>query len=226
VALPVIQEQGLDDPVYLFRTWLSRLLVLAPEPQRIEGDSTGESLMPDRDVSNFGAWFTGIVSEFPSAAIDFNAFVNQVMPDFNGMRNPLSPSGARSLSAYFELEKKSIETKFGCLSDGEKCFFICAAVVAANQAYGPLFCYWDEPDNYLSAGEVGHFVTSLRQSFGKGGQLVMTSHHPEAIRRFSDDNTIVMNRPNHLQPTTVRELSDYKLRGDLINALIRNDLSA
>src|SRR2546427_2982048 len=42
---------------------------------------------------------------------------------------------------------------------------VCALVLAANDAYGPVFCFWDEPDNYLAPSEVGHFVLALRKAF-------------------------------------------------------------
>ena len=113
---------------------------------------------------------------------------------------------------------------FTDLSDGEKCFFLCAAVLAANEFYGPLFCFWDEPDNYISLSEVGHFITSLRRSFHQSGQIVVTSHNPEAIRKFSNDNTLVLNRHSHLEPTVVRRLSDLSVTGDLVETLIRGDI--
>lgn len=50
-------------------------------------------------------------------------------------------------------------------SSGEKIFFLGAAVLAAQQCYPSLFCFWDEPDNYLSLSEVGHFVVALRKCF-------------------------------------------------------------
>jgi ABC-type multidrug transport system ATPase subunit len=101
---------------------------------------------------------------------------------------------------------------------------ICALVLAANRAYGPLFCFWDEPDNYLALSEVGHFVLALRKAFQSGGQFIATSHNPEAIRRFSEENTLVLYRKNHLEPTIVRPLKDLQVNGDLVGALIRGDL--
>ena len=83
---------------------------------------------------------------------------------------------------------------------------ICALVLAANDAYGPVLCFWDEPDNYLALAEVGHFVLALRKAFQSGGQFIATSHNPEAIRRFSDENTLVLYRKSHLEPTIVRPL--------------------
>ncbi|MFN9402037.1 MAG: ATP-binding protein, partial [Dolichospermum sp.] len=105
---------------------------------------------------------------------------------------------------------------FQDLSDGEKCFFLCAVVLAANKFYGPVFCFWDEPDNYLSLSVVGDFIMSLRRSFKDNGQIVVTSHNPEAIREFSDENTFFLHRKSHLEPTLIRLLNDIPATGDLI----------
>jgi recombinational DNA repair ATPase RecF len=51
-----------------------------------------------------------------------------------------------------------------------------------------------------------------------------TSHNPEAIRRFSDENTLILYRKNHLEPTRVSPLSKLQIEGDLIGALVRGDV--
>ena len=101
---------------------------------------------------------------------------------------------------------------------------ICALVLAANRAYGPLFCFWDEPDNYLDLSEVGQFVLALRKAFQSGGQFIATSHNPEAIRRFSDENTLYLYRKSHLEPTIVRPLNELQVSGNLVDALVRGDV--
>jgi predicted ATPase len=114
------------------------------------------------------------------------------------------------------------------LSDGEKCFMICALTIAANDAYGPLLCFWDEPDNFLAPSEVGLSVMALRRAFQDGGQLIVTSHNPEAIRRFSDESTLVLHRNSHLEPTLVRSVEDIRtaggVRGDFVDALLTGDV--
>ncbi|HBY58562.1 MAG TPA: ATPase, partial [Solibacterales bacterium] len=87
-----------------------------------------------------------------------------------------------------------------------------------------IFCFWDEPDNHLSLSEVSLFVSSLRRHFSGGGQFLATSHNPEAIRAFADENTFVLERRSHLEPSIVRRLSDLSVPGDLVNALIRGDV--
>jgi predicted ATPase len=146
------------------------------------------------------------------------------MPDIKDFLNEQIGRNAKSMIVRFEANNTTLSIDFEDLSDGEKCFFLCAVVLAANKYYGPLFCFWDEPDNYLSLSEVGHFVMSLRRSFKKSGQILITSHNEEAIRKFSDENTFVLDRKSHLEPTLIRLLSDLSQKGDLVNTLIRGDL--
>jgi energy-coupling factor transporter ATP-binding protein EcfA2 len=224
VALPVIQEQSTADPLYIFKTWLARMLILAPIPSLITGDSEGETLTPNRHVTDFGAWFSGLLAHSPAAYTQIDKYLKEVMPDFRDIKNPFRGTDFRSLTIQFQQDQATLSLPFRDLSDGEKCFFICAVALAANESSGPIFCFWDEPDNYLAPSEVGHFVMALRRSFQAVGQLLVTSHNPEAIRHFSDESILILHRQNHLEPTLVRPLSEVQNRGDLIGALIRNEL--
>lgn len=224
VALPLIQEQSETDPLHIFKTWLARTIILAPIPSKMTGESNGETLEPEREGANFAAWFTGLLSRYPAAYTELEKYLRQVMPDIKDFLNEPIGKDSKSMIVRFEEHNADLSVYFSDLSDGEKCFFLCAVVLAANTFYGPLFCFWDEPDNYLSLSEVGHFVTSLRRSFHNRGQILVTSHNPEAIRRFSNENTLVLDRKSHLEPTLVRLLSDISVKGDLVDALIRGDI--
>jgi predicted ATPase len=224
-ALPIIQQQSTSDPLFVFKNWLARTLILRPIPALITGDSKEETLQPSLDVSDFGAWFSGVLAQAPSAYTRIDTYLRQVMPDLKDIKNPLVGKDSRSLTVQFSKAEASVTLPFEDLSDGEKCFMICALVLAANEAYGPLLCFWDEPDNYLDISEVGHFVLALRRAFQSGGQFIATSHNPEAIRRFSNENTIVLDRKSHLEPTIARRLEEFQVNGDLVAALLRGDVS-
>jgi predicted ATPase len=224
VALPIVQQQSEKDPLFLFRQWLARMLILRPIPSLIRGDSDKEMLEPNFRVTDFGAWFAGLLAYAPSAYGKISEYLKQVMPDLKDIKNPVVGTNSRSLVVQFSNDEGSVNIPFEDLSDGEKCFMICAQVLAANEAYGPLLCFWDEPDNYLDLSEVGHFVLALRTAFQSGGQFIATSHNAEAIRSFSDENTLVLYRKSHLEPTIVRRLDSLQVRGDLVDALIRGDV--
>jgi ABC-type multidrug transport system ATPase subunit len=224
IALPVIQRQSEADPLNLFKTWLAQTIILAPIPALMNADSTTGTQEPKQDGSDFGEWLYGLLSRYPAAYTPTKEYLHRLMPDFKDVKNDVIGKDIRSLLITFQKGSDEMTHAFGDLSDGEKCFFVCAVLVAANDYYGPLFCFWDEPDNYLSLSEVGHLAMSLRRTFESTGQILVTSHHPEAIRKFSEENTFVLSRKSHLEPTRIRLVSEIPVSGDLVGALIRDDI--
>ena len=224
VALPLVQEKSKTDPLFIFRQWLSRVLILSPIPRIMLGEADKETLQPDDALLDFGDWFSGILSLAPAAYSSIDKYLKQVMPDFQDIRKTVNDRGLRELDVRFSDGKAAVSIPFRDLSDGEKSFMICALVLAANEAYGPLLCFWDEPDNHLALKDVGHFTMALRKAFKKGGQFLATSHNSEAIRSFSAENTLFLYRNSHLEPTVVRRLEEMQIDGNLVDALIRGDV--
>ncbi|MGS0743547.1 AAA family ATPase [Glaciimonas sp. GG7] len=228
IALPLIQERSDKDPLHVFRKWLAQMVILAPQPRQMGGESRDETLQPVLDGTNFTDWLAGLLGQFPAAYATIDSYLQVVLPDLQDFRNEVVGSESKRLLVNFARDNAKLALRFDDLSDGEKCFFLCATILAANKAYGPLFCFWDEPDNYLSLHEVGHFIAALRRAFQNKGQIVMTSHNEETILKFSDENTWFMGRKSHLEPTQIRTLaglrSEKKFEGDLIQALISGEL--
>lgn len=220
IALSLLQEKE----IFQFTRWLSRMVILQPLPVLMRGESDTETLELAKDARNFGAWFSGVLASAPAAYAEIDRYLHEVMPDFKDIQNPTVGSEARRILVQFATPPGSLSLSFDELSDGEKCFLLCAVVLAANRAYGPLFCFWDEPDNYLALSEVGHFIGALRREFQSKGQFITTSHHPEAIRRFSDENTFLIFRRSHLEPAVIRPLSEIPRIGDVVTAMLLGDL--
>ena len=228
VALPIIQPRSNTDPLSVLKQWLHRMHILRPMPGLILGDSNERNA----GAESFGHQLRCVVCRsvgvrpicLHRCLHRDREYLRQVMPDLKDIKNPVVGTDSRSLVVQFSNDQGSAILPFEDLSDGEKCFMICALVLAANQAYGPVFCFWDEPDNYLALSEVGHFVLAPRKAFQAGGQFIATSHNSEAIRRFSGENTLVLYRRNHLEPTIARPLSEIQVSGDLVGALIRDDV--
>jgi len=229
IALSILQGRNEPNDLGTFKNWLASMVVLAPIPSTMSGDSTGNEgwWQAITDGSKFGEWFTWLIDTYPAADSIIEQSLRNQMPDFGEISKiPVGPSIERTKRMSLSFRKDHAETAiaFPDLSDGEKCFLLGAVVVAMNKVFPSLVCFWDEPDNYLSLSEVGHFVMDLRRSFSSGGQLLITSHNPEAIRKFSDENTLVLYRNSHLEPTQVRRLEELTVHGDLVEALIRGDV--
>lgn len=224
VALPLIQVQSESDPVHIFKTWLAQMVIIAPVPQLMAGESGDESLWPVASASNAVDWLAGLLGQYPAAYTTIDAYLKEVMPDLSDFKYESLGKESKRLVVQFKSEGNVLPLGFDDLSDGEKCFFLCATILAANQTYGPLFCFWDEPDNYLSLAEVGHFVLQLRRAFEQQGQIIMTTHNEEAIRKFSNDNTWVLGRKSHLEPTQLRLLGELAAGTDVIQSLMLGEL--
>lgn len=226
VALPILQVRSENDPLFVFKRWLSQMLILRPIPSRIDGDSVSETLEPAPDGHDFAAWFSGLISYAPSAYGKIEEYLRRTLPDLQDIKNPHVGAESRSLIVQFATQQENVSLPLKVLSDGEKCYMICALVLASNHVYGPLLCFWDEPDNHLALSEVGDFVVALRKSFrANGGQFIASSHNSEAIERFSEENTIVLDRRSHLEPTVVRPLSQMETGGGVVSSLLRDSLT-
>lgn len=166
------------------------------------------------------------MTDSPASYGTIDSYVRAVIPDLKGVRNPESSPGIRRLQLQFSNELRTATVPFKDLSSGEKCLFIGALVPASLEVQGSAFCFWDAPDShiYISLSEVGHFTASLRAAFESGGQLIATSHTPEAIQQFSSATTMVLFRKGHLEPTQIRPVSELDAHGDLITSLILDDL--
>jgi predicted ATPase len=226
VALPVVQtENEGKGPLNTFKEWLGEMLILSPVPAYIDGQSHDETLKPEKRGENLADWLSGLLLNHPKSYSMIVDYLRQVIPDFSEFRNEPTGKDSRNLFVVFSSENKELTLDFKVLSDGEKCFFLSAMMLAANETYGPLFCFWDEPDNYLSMSEVGHFIAELRRSFARnGGQIIATSHNQESILKFSDEDTLLLDRKSHLEPTRVKTLKEINLKGDLLTALVTGDL--
>ncbi len=225
-ALPIIAWAPALGPAYRFRTFLADMILLAPVPTLMSGFAEKDNATLRESGENFSATLNALLLRQPSAYRRLDDYLRVVMPDFDSFENiPRGESGTQLVVRFHRPEPaRPFALEFKKLSDGEKCFFLAALVLALNQVTGPVFCFWDEPDNHLSLPEVDHFVANLRRMANRGGQFVATSHHPSAIRAFADENTFVLRRASHMEPPVIRTLEEIGYKGDLISALIRDEV--
>ena len=79
-----------------------RMLILRPMPGLIKGDSKAETLQPNLEVTDFGAWFSGLwlTRQLPMAKID--EYLKQVMPDLKTSRILWSHGLSESCRSVFK----------------------------------------------------------------------------------------------------------------------------
>jgi ABC-type cobalamin/Fe3+-siderophores transport system ATPase subunit len=226
VALPVIEERPGERAIQDVKSFLGTLILLAPIPANMTGFAEEPSLQLQKDAANYASCLRALLGQKPAGYTVLDSYVRAVIPDFSSIENVERGESGTQLLVKFEQQnpQRSFTVEFKALSDGEKCLFLSAYVIASNSVGPPVVCVWDEPDNHLSLPEVGQFVMGLRKMTSRTGQFIATTHHPETIRKFSDETTFALTRKSHLDPTVVRPLADFPHTGDLINALIRDEI--
>ena len=225
-ALPIIEERPGQRAIQELKAFFASLILISPIPTNMTGFSEEPSIELAEDAANYASCLRALLGQKPAAYGAFDSYVKAVIPDFSSIENVERGESGTQLIVRFDQgnSQRSLAVEFKALSDGEKCLFLSAYVIAANTAGSPVVCMWDEPDNHLSLAEVGQFITALRKMAHRGGQFIATTHHPETVRKFSDETTIVLTRKTHLDPTLPRLLSEFSYSGDLINALIRDEI--
>ncbi|MDB5347589.1 MAG: hypothetical protein JWP89_5966 [Schlesneria sp.] len=225
-AIQIINERPSGSSVDELKTYLASLMLVSPIPANMLGFSDQSTDALNEDASNYASCLRGLLEKKPAAYGAFDTFLRSIRPDFSSIENVDRGKDGKQLMVTFmgQESEETLTVEFDALSDGEKCYFIGAYIIASSAAGVPIVCMWDEPDNHLSLSEIGQFIVSLRKMARHSGQFIVLSHHPETVRKFSDENTFVLTRKSHLDPTISKLLSDFNYNGDLIDALIRDEV--
>jgi predicted ATPase len=228
VALTVIQDRGASKLLQPLRDWLSRVVLLSPLPPLMVSETTAEPGPLQLNGSNLVDWLSSLLETHPSVYTTVIEQVQKVMPDVALFRFEKLGRDSRALMVQFKSGGASDEQPFDRLSDGEKCFFLSAVLLAANRWAGPLFAFWDEPDNYLATHEVGQFIVELKRCFAQhGGQWIASSHNADAVLNFSVDSTWVLARKSHLEPTQLRCVDELPIpEAGLIQMLMDGEIDS
>jgi hypothetical protein len=97
---------------------------------------------PQHDASNFSSWPNAFLSRYPAAYNDVFSYLRAVIPDLASFENvPRGEKGKQLLVKFEQVgSDRVLSIDFKQLSDGEKCFFLSALIVASNKVNGPLGC--------------------------------------------------------------------------------------
>jgi predicted ATPase len=228
VALPVIQDRSASVRLQTLRDWFQKMVLLSPLPPLMVSETIAAPAALHPHATNLVDWLSDLLESHPTVYATVIEHVQAVMPDVELLRFEKLGRDTRALMVQFKSGQAEDERPFDRLSDGEKCFVLGAVLHAANRWDGPLFAFWDEPDNYLAAHEINQFIVALKRSFAqRGGQLIATSHNAQAILCFPVDSIWVVGRRSHLEPSQIRCLDDIESRDtDLMQKLMDGEIDA
>ncbi len=222
-----------EEPLAIFRHLMFLMTILKPIPSQMRADFKRQFLMRlppmpdwflDTGCLEFVPWLQSQFATFPELYPKIQDVLTEFLPDLKSFKFDRASDGQYRLWVVFHLSRAGGQYSnrmsertilFDELSDGEKCFFIAAAIRALNTVSPRhLTCIWDEPDNYLSVKEVNAFMSSLCADFYKKGQIIFFSHNEDAIRAFTKDEILIFRRRSHLDPILNPITMEEFLRGD------------
>lgn len=224
VALPIVQD---PDPTRIepFVEWLAGLVLLAPVPQRMDGETNSGTLHPDKDATNFANWFRELTSQYPECYLQILEFLRPMIADLESIQNRSTGVESKSLEFLFSVKDGApYPQTFKGLSDGEKCFSLAALLVSSLSKQKHPVCFWDEPDNYIGLAVVDNLILNFRQAFAKyRGLFIATSHNESTINAFSEENVMLLSRHSHSEPTIARWGNSLHTYGSLAEAFVRGE---
>lgn len=212
VALPVLFPYRTfnKDKIDFFKKWLSNMIFLAPIPSQISSNTYSDGRWLEKDASNFCSWLNDILNTEPSFYADLVGVIKKIFPDFNKIK--FDDYGIfKQLEVSFIKEQDKIELDFEHLSDGEKLLFIFSTIITLfGYDNKPFFCFWDEPENYISIALLENLIQYFRAKveFNSNGQLFFTSHNAEIMNIFPKSNIYYMYRESHLSPSRIVNLQE------------------
>jgi AAA15 family ATPase/GTPase len=123
VALPIIQTRSEEDAVAIFKNWISKMIVLSPIPQLMEGESIFNDTKIKCDASNIGSWAKSIFSQSPKSYMYISKYLSKIMFDLDEIENRSVTENTNKLVLHFLKGGSDFFIEFDGLSNGEKIFF-------------------------------------------------------------------------------------------------------
>lgn len=191
-----IAERPENKLLMTFRKWLSGLIYIKPIPTQMSSVAQTELQMPDRELRNFASWFRYLKqSGGDDRYYHFLKDAKIVIPGLSGMT--LVDVGDKSKELKVEVKAAGVKKaySFAELSEGQRMLIALYAIVHFVISDGATICI-DEPDNYLSMGEVSSLIETLRDACEEvsTGQVMVVSHHPEFYKQTGVEYGYIVSR--------------------------------
>ncbi len=174
-------DPGRDQGLGAFQDWMGKIRLLRSDPRSMSAwvarSRAGTPVRLEPDLANFAEWYRRMLAEKPGSMFKAMRAVEQALPGLVEL-----PVDEGQLQARFERAGVTTSYSFDELSDGERSLIALYAVLHAYAVSGRVLLI-DEPDNYLGLREVQPWLAELteRALRSDGPQVILVSHHPEAL---------------------------------------------
>lgn len=209
-----LEERHDNTQLCKFRKLLGRVLVFAIDPLRMRGESEEELAIPDRDLTEFSAWYRH-TSGSTKLLRQYEDYLQDVLVGLDSIE--VEKTGADSGSLEFEIEgsRTSVRYKLKDLSDGQRALLGLYAILAFLVDNDVTICL-DEPANFLGLREIQPVIAEFRDQVldRSRAQLLIASHHPEVLNYLGREHGVLFHR-GAVEPVRTRLLAEHPPKSEL-----------
>ena len=188
-----------------FKQWIGGLYCFRLNPFAMTLQADGEDLYPNLTLSNIAAWYRHLTQAHPNESYNLRSSLRAALDGLDALI--LEPAGenVRLLVADF-VGQAGVHIRVGLnqLSDGQRCL-ICLYVILHFVLSRDCTVLIDEPDNFVALPEIQPWLMEVADMVDGGhGQIILISHHPEAINQWAPQCGVQLVRGGtneaHIEP--------------------------
>lgn len=213
----LIPESSKFQKLTLFKKLIANFFIVQINPFAMTAESHQEAKHPNRNMSNYAAWYSHLSQEFLNQIFQLTLELQKIIKGFNSFQNQKSGE-IRTLSAIFNLPSKT-SYKLNELSEGQKTLIALYTLLFCTPETDCTLCI-DEPENFLALPEIQPWLMKLFdycQSNQK--QALLISHHPSLINYLASNSGYWFERQDN-QPVRVQKIVEENEEGLSIAKLI------
>ena len=193
-----------------FLQWIERLYLLQINPPAMEEIAPIEEEFPMGGLANIAAVYRRLLQNDSEGNLELTLALREVLDTFQALQFEESDAGKR-LIARFRSSESSVDFGLKELSDGQRSLIALYMALHFWIAKGHTV-FIDEPDNFISLREIQPWLVAAEDAVDEGnGQLILISHHPEILNRWSLDYGVHFVREENGQ---VRPPAKFKTEYD------------
>lgn len=226
-ALATVPERKDYRLLTVFRSFIGRVLLFAPNPLSMQLFSEAEQAVGDRELTNIVSWLRHLSQTSIDSMSELQAKLrDNVLTGLQTLRLDQLSDKARVLRFVFNAPNGSSSRQYTLLlhqiSDGQRQLLGLYTILLGAVNDGAVVCI-DEPDNYVALPEIQPWLIELGDRIeDTSSQCFLISHHPEALNYLAAENGIVFERenggPTRISPfgvgaTDAIAPADYVVRG-------------
>jgi predicted ATPase len=196
-GLGIVSPRPDNKKLSAFKEWLERLRPVHINPWDISEQSETEARYPSPDLDNLADWYRHLILEEGDAVYAAIEDMRLAIPGLASLSAKQAGREYREIIATLKGPgREQVELTLTELSEGQRCLIALYLLLHAQLGEGATLVI-DEPENFISLREIQPWLMkAIDKTEDGGGQLLVSSHHPEILNQLAARGAALLVRPD------------------------------